>query len=151
VQRATKRDDSDGWYDHQMSPIVNSSAALQTGFTTTQNTQNSDQLNGPGKCGNGAPLGGIEGRCGFGPRIPMLVISPYARQNFVDNTLTDQSSIIHFIEDNWLGGARIGQGSSDAQSGLIVNMFDFTKKVNGGHQYQTLLDPMTGLVVGGHK
>ena len=31
----------------------------------------------------------------------MLVISPYAKSNFVDNTLTDQSSIIPFIEYNW--------------------------------------------------
>jgi len=30
----------------------------------------------------------------------MMVISPYAKPNFVDHTLTDQSSIIRFIEDN---------------------------------------------------
>ena len=93
-------DDSDGWYDHVIGPIVNPSAWTQTGFGTTSD-QNSDQLNGLGKCGNGTPLDGIEGRCGHGPRIPMLVISPWAKQDFVDHTLTDQSSIIHFVEDNW--------------------------------------------------
>jgi phospholipase C len=138
-------DDSDGWYDHQMSPIINSSAVLQP-----TSAANSDQLNGPGKCGNGAPLNGIEGRCGYGPRIPMLVISPFAKTNFVDHTLTDQSSIIHFIEDNWSLG-RIGNGSFDAISGSIENMFDFTQKVNPGHRNQTLLDPSTGEVTGGHK
>ena len=46
--------------------------------------------------------------------MPFLVISPYAKPNFVDHTLTDQTSIIRFIEDNWLGGQRIGQGSFDA-------------------------------------
>ena len=91
-----------------MGPIVNPSAWTQTGFGTTSDRQNSDQLNGLGKCGNGTPLDGIQGRCGYGPRIPMLVISPFAKQNFVDNTLTDQSSIIHFIEDNW-GLPRIGK------------------------------------------
>jgi phospholipase C len=143
-------DDSDGWYDHQMSPIVNSSAWTQTSGTSTQNRQNSDQLNGLGKCGNGTPLGGIEGRCGYGPRIPMLVVSPYAKSNFVDDTLTDQSSIIHFIEDNW-GLGRIGNNSFDALSGTIENMFDFTQKVNPGHRHQLFLDPSTGDVTGGHK
>jgi phospholipase C len=143
-------DDSDGWYDHQMSPIVNSSAWTQTIGTQAQNRQNSDQLNGLGKCGNGNPLDGIQGRCGYGPRIPMLVISPYAKSNFVDDTLTDQSSVIHFIEDNWhLGG--IGNGSFDALSGSIDNMFDFTEKVNSGHRHQVFLNPSTGEVTGGHK
>ena len=143
-------DDSDGWYDHQMSPIINPSAVTQTGFTTSQNFSASDQLNGVGKCGNGTPLDSIQGRCGYGPRIPMLVISPFAKQNFVDRTLTDHSSIIHFIEDNW-GLGRIGNGSFDAISGPIENMFDFTQKVNPGHQNQTLLNPSTGEVTGGHK
>ncbi len=143
-------DDSDGWYDHQMSPIINPSAVTQTGFTTSQNFSASDQLNGVGKCGNGTPLDSIQGRCGYGPRIPMLVISPFAKQNFVDRTLTDHSSIIHFIEDNWSLG-RIGNGSFDAISGSIENMFDFTQKVNPGHQNQTLLNPSTGEVTGGHK
>jgi len=129
-------DDSDGWYDHQIGPIVNSSAVLQTGFSSTSNAQNSDQLNGPGKCGNGTPLGGIEGRCGYGPRLPFLVISPYAKANFV--------------EDNW-GLSRIGNGSFDAESGSIENMFDFTQKVNPGHRHQVFLDPSTGLVTGSHK
>jgi phospholipase C len=138
-------DDSDGWYDHQMSPIINASAVLQAGSAA-----NSDQLNGPGKCGNGTPLDGIQGRCGYGPRIPVLVISPYAKTNFVDHTLTDQSSIIHFVEDNW-GLGRIGGGSFDALSGSIENMFDFTQKVNPGHRHQVFLDPSSGLVTGGHK
>jgi len=55
------------------------------------------------------PLPGIEGkpvngRCGYGPRLPLLVISPWAKHNFVDHRVTDQSSIIRFIEDNWLNG-----------------------------------------------
>jgi phospholipase C len=52
-------DDSDGWYDHQMSPIINSSAVM------TSSAANSDQLNGPGVCGNGTPIAGIEGRCAY--------------------------------------------------------------------------------------
>ena len=30
------------------------------------------------------------GRCGYGPRLPLLVVSPWARRNFVDHSVTDQ-------------------------------------------------------------
>ena len=118
-------DDSDGWYDHQMGPIVNTSTGPQ------------DALTGPGACGTAATsLPGYAGaavnphalgRCGYGPRLPLLIISPYAKDNFVDHTVTDQTSIIHFIEDNWLGGQRIGNGSFDAYANSIVQDFDFSK------------------------
>jgi phospholipase C len=129
-------DDSDGWYDHQMSPIVNSSAVLQA------STGNSDELNAPGVCGQGTPLGGIEGRCGYGPRQPLLVISPYAKANFVDHSLTDQSSVLRFIEDNWSTG-RIGGGSFDELAGSLSNMFDFDAPHAFGER-RLLLDPATG-------
>jgi phospholipase C len=130
-------DDSDGWYDHQLGQIVN------------QSTTADDMLTGNGQCGAGTdtalpgPSGAshAQGRCGYGPRIPLMVISPYAKQNFVDHTLTDQSSIIRFIEDNWLSGKRIGSGSFDAIAGPVNNMFDFSHRDNRG---QFLLNPMTG-------
>jgi phospholipase C len=129
-------DDSDGWYDHQVSPIVNQSETA------------ADQLTGNGSCGDGSSaLPGInpktlhaQGRCGHGPRTPLLVISPWSRINFVDHTLTDQTSIPRFIEDNWLGGKRLGDGSFDVLAGTLNNMFDFQ------HMSQTklILDPNTG-------
>src|ERR1700686_4641682 len=130
-------DDSDGWYDHQMSPIVNPSAVLQAASSS-----NSDQLNGPGKCGNGTPLGGIEGRCAYGPRQPLLVISPYAKANFVDHSLTDQSSVLRFVEDNW-GTGQIGGGSFDELAGKITTMFNFSKAGDFGER-RLILDPNTG-------
>ena len=130
-------DDSDGWYDHQMSPIVNSSAVLQAASAS-----NSDQLNAPGKCGNGPPLGGIEGRCGYGVRQPLLVISPYAKANFVDHSLTDQSSVLRFIEENWSTG-QIGGGSFDQLAGSLMNMFTFDSPTAFGER-RLLLDPTTG-------
>jgi phospholipase C len=118
-------DDSDGWYDHQLGQIVNSSVGP------------ADALSAPGFCGNGAAaLPSInpatthaQGRCGYGPRQPLLVISPYAKHNFVDHSVTDQTSVIRFIEDNWLGGQRIGQGSFDVLANSIASMFDFHQKV----------------------
>lgn len=124
-------DDSDGWYDHQMGPIVNQSAAP------------ADALTGPGACGTGTnSLGGFPDRCGYGPRLPLLVISPFAKQNFVDNTLTDQSSILRFIEDNW-GLGQLGGGSFDAIAGPITNMLDFSHPSDS----KLFLDPVTGRVV----
>ncbi len=131
-------DDSDGWYDHQMSPIVN------------QSTGAADFLTGVGFCGSGATsLPGLNtttnphatGRCGYGPRLPLIVISPYAKANYVDHGVTDQTSVIHFIEDNWLGGKRIGQGSFDQLSGSITPMFDFTNLRFDGYLF---LSPATG-------
>ena len=126
-------DDSDGWYDHQMSPIVNPSAL-------TGPVNDSDQLNGAGVCGHGAAMAGIPGRCGYGPRMPLVVISPLARRNFVDHTLTDQSSVLRFIEDNWETG-RLGGGSYDRIAGSLLNMFDFDER---GEDRRLFLDPTTG-------
>src|SRR5579862_3922440 len=128
-------DDSDGWYDHQMSPIVHQSQTI------------ADTLTGTNLCGSSAPADGQHGRCGYGPRQPFMVISPFAKQNFVDHTLTDQSSVIRFVEDNWNLG-RIGGGSSDAYAGSVLNMFDFTQKPNTGNDL-LLLDDQTGEPVHG--
>jgi phospholipase C len=104
-------DDSDGWYDHVMGPIVTPSNTIE------------DTLTGANACGT-AGQGAVQGKCGFGPRLPLLVISPLAKQNFVDGTLTDQSSILRFIEDNWSTG-RIGGDAADQRAGTLLNMFDF--------------------------
>jgi phospholipase C len=154
-------DDSDGWYDHEMPPIVNPS------YNPTV-----DILNGTGLCNSSGgnqqnrgptpevPLNGtyensaftpsflyptsIWGRCGYGTRVPLLVISPFAKQNYIDHTLIDQSSVVRFIEDNWLNGERIQKGASfDTIAGPIDNMFDFT---NPPRQI-LILDPTTGAPV----
>ena len=130
-------DDSDGWYDHQMGPLVN------------QSTGPADALTGLNACGTASnALPGIDaanthalGRCGYGPRQPLLVVSPWALENFVDHTATDQTSVLRFIEDNWLGGQRIGQGSFDAISSPINQMFNFDEPRD---RDRLILDPSTG-------
>jgi phospholipase C len=82
----------------------------------------------------------VSGKAGYGPRLPLMVISPYAKSNFVDHTLTDQSSILKFIEDNWYLG-RIGGASLDAKAGSLNNMFDFS---HGPRNPKLFLDPTTG-------
>ena len=143
-------DDSDGWYDHQMSPIVNpsrlkpdaSSNVVSNGITVLGM---GDMLNGPGVCEKGLQQGrpvataalpgydgkpNAQGRCGYGPRLPFLAISPYARVNHVDHTLIDQTSILRFVEDNWLHGKRL-TGSFDALAGPLDNMLDWKKPKAG--------------------
>lgn len=83
------------------------------------------------------------GKIGYGPRLPLMVVSPYAKSNYVDHTLTDQSSILKFIEDNWQLGS-IGGTSLDAQAGSLNNMFDFTK---GPSNQKLFLDAKSGQVV----
>lgn len=136
-------DDSDGWYDHQMGPIVHASRV-----SSAADTKGRDEFGGSGRCGNGLSLSAydgepIQGRCGYGPRLPLLVISRFAKSNFVDHTLTDQSSILRFIEDNWSTG-RIGNGSFDRDAGPLTNLFDFLQHGYGARRI--LLDPQTGEV-----
>jgi phospholipase C len=69
-----------------------------------------------------------------------MVISPWAKHNFVAHTLTDQSSILRFIEDNW-GLPRIS-GSYDAMAGSLSNMFNFHQ--HQGQNGKLFLDPVTG-------
>jgi len=70
------------------------------------------------------PKAGYQDRCGPGPRQPLLVISPYAKTNHIDHTLTEQTSITSFIENNWKTG-RVGDGSFDVRGGTLLNAFDF--------------------------
>lgn len=127
-------DDSDGWYDHQPSPIVNSSSGPD------------DALDGPGQChGSSFPpmVGGFSNRCGFGPRLPLLVVSPYAKVNHVDHTQIDQTSVLRFIEDNW-GTGQLGGGSFDdipSPKPTIAGLFDFGRATPTA---PLRLDPDTG-------
>lgn len=119
-------DDSGGWYDHVMPPIVN------------QSNTRLDALTGEGSCGTAAP-GAYQGRCGYGPRMPLLVVSPWAKVNFVDHTITDQTSILRFIEENWDLG-RIGDQSFDERAGSLLGLFDF----RAPQAKKLFLDPATG-------
>jgi hypothetical protein len=86
-------DDSDGWYDH-LTDLINGSATA------------ADSLNGAGVCisttAAAAALPGVtgtapaQGRCGHGPRMPLLVISPWANKNYVDATAGTLNNMFNF-------------------------------------------------------
>jgi phospholipase C len=125
-------DDSDGWYDHAMPPIVNPS-----------NDPSNDVLGGSVYCGV-PQAGAFLDRCGYGTRLPLLAISPYAKQNYVDHALTDTTSVTRFIEDNFNLG-RLGDQSYDALAGTLDGLFDFTDAPRSGREL--ILDPDAGTVV----
>lgn len=125
-------DDSGGWYDHVMPPIISQS-----------NDPKYDALLGKnGLCGHAAP-GDYQDRCGYGGRLPLLVISPWAKTNYVNHKITDQTSILRFIEDNWHLG-HIGNHSFDTRAGSILDMFNFT---NDHHANKLFLDSTNGTLI----
>jgi phospholipase C len=148
-------DDSDGWYDHANPGVVNPSLSPADNLTGTT-------LSGPtsGQCGpmpqTSAPLAGEQGRCGFGPRLPMVVISPFAKQNHVDHNLSDQASTINFVEYNWglpgiAGSFDQALPSTDKAEHApfdLAGMFNFEDQAP-----PLVLDPTTGRPVhgGGHQ
>src|SRR5262249_1699935 len=147
---------------HQAPPILNPSSLAAIGSPAGV-TDTTDQLNGPGNCSSTAAQQGhavattalpgattvmpVLGRCGYGTRMPLMVISPFAKRNFIDHTLTDQTSVLRFIEDNWLAGARIQPGASfDTIAGSIEGMFDFAAPMPVRSSRVTL-DPRTGVEI----
>jgi phospholipase C len=61
---------------------------------------------------------------GYGPRVPALLVSPYAKEGFIDNTELDFTSILKFIEYNW--GLQ-SLGGRDAKANNILTAFDFNQ------------------------
>jgi phospholipase C len=59
--------------------------------------------------------------------------------------VSDQSSVLRFIEDNWNLG-RIG-GSTDVIAGTLNNMFDFDRDRRDRRDRRLILNPQTGIVV----
>ncbi len=138
-------DDSDGWYDHVTGPIVTTSNIPDPGSAPVY-----DHLAGPGNCGT--PVAGATlGRCGHGPRLPLLVISPWSNINFVDHSMTNQASVINFIESNWNLGyidgptpvSPVQNGSFDRFAGTLNNLFNFA----GAPNMSPLLLSCSGQVV----
>ncbi len=165
-------DDSDGWYDHLVGPIT-SQSAFSSGvdnasfnandsyipvlpLSTSTAPANPKAIPTSGVCGapNKEGPGGVSiPRCGYGIRLPFLVISPWSKTNYVDHAVIDQTSSLAFIEYNWGLGSVDGTptpvsqgGSFDEIAGSILGMFDFDDAPN---LRRVILNDSTGLVVDG--
>jgi phospholipase C len=143
-------DDSDGWYDHAYSGVTNPSLSPADNLTNTSFTVSSTGTSG--QCGPSpqttAPLAGEQGRCGFGPRLPLLLISPFAKKNAVDHNLSNQASMINFVEYNWglpgiPGSVDQAEAATDASEGVpfdLAGLFQLSGKKAG----KLFLNPATG-------
>lgn len=82
---------------------------------------------------------------GLGPRVPMLIISPYAKAGYIDHTTYELSSVVRFIEDIF-GLKQLTR--RDRQSSNMFNAFDFRQKANPDER-KLILQPRncTGLPV----
>jgi phospholipase C len=61
---------------------------------------------------------------GYGFRVPALLVSPYARNGFVDGTRLDTTSILRFIEKNW---ELAPLARRDARANSFARAFDFSR------------------------
>jgi phospholipase C len=128
-------DDSDGWYDHKF-------------VTPTQGSDDAtnDALNAGGtSCGPAPGAGDFKDRCGPGPRLPLLIVSPWVAPNTLHHTQREQTSIVKFIEDNWLSGQRIGNQSFDQRANTLDTMFDFN--LGDTRAPKVYLDPSNGTLI----
>jgi len=76
---------------------------------------------------------------GYGLRVPGLVISPYAKNGYIDNQTLSHDAYVKFIEDDFLGGQRLDPTTdgrpdprpdvreSNPQLGNLINDFDFNQ------------------------
>jgi phospholipase C len=72
---------------------------------------------------------------GLGFRVPMIVVSPYAKKGYVSDKVYQLGSVVRFIEDNW-GLPTLGQ--TDATSADFVNdFFDFSQPPRNYSPIQT--------------
>ena len=61
---------------------------------------------------------------GFGIRVPLLILSPYAKTGFVSHELGEFSSVLRFVEDNW-GLTQLTHRDADATP--LMSAFDFSQ------------------------
>lgn len=60
----------------------------------------------------------------LGFRVPLIVISPYAKAGYVSKVPHEFGSILHFIEENWSLGSL---GFTDQRADDLADCFDFTQ------------------------
>jgi phospholipase C len=77
---------------------------------------------------------------GYGLRVPSIVISPYAKKGFIDHQVLSSDAYLKFVEDDFLGGARLNpqtDGRPDPRPdvredepvlGNLVSDFDFSQQ-----------------------
>jgi phospholipase C len=66
----------------------------------------------------------LYGYGGLGPRVPAIIISPYAKAGYISQTMYTFGSILKYIEQNWNLGSL---GTSDETSNSIIDCFNYSQ------------------------
>jgi phospholipase C len=94
-------DENDCFFDHMPPPAPPARAAdgLSGGLSTVElDGEYHDARHGPSAATPDDPAG-LHGRgFGLGPRVPMLVVSPWSRGGWVNSQVFDHTSVIRFLE-----------------------------------------------------
>jgi phospholipase C len=69
------------------------------------------------------PPDGVDGQP-YGTRVGLIASGPFARKNFVSHVTMEHSSIVRFIEWNWLGGKTGQLGTRDGNVANIGSLLD---------------------------
>jgi phospholipase C len=67
----------------------------------------------------------VDQQGGLGFRVPLLVVSPYAKAGYVSHTQYEFGSIVRFVEDNWNLGRL---NTTDTRAANILDCFDFKQQ-----------------------
>jgi phospholipase C len=131
-------DDSDGLYDQARPPIVQFDTEQVPGPKVNGNQWPGNMCRPGGKSNPSLPP--LVGRCGYGPRLPMLLLSPWATPNSVDSHVMSTDAILRFIEDRFANRRRIGHGSLDVVAGNLADVFNVSRP----RLRPLVLNPATG-------
>ena len=108
-------DENDGFFDHMPPPIP--AIAPDMGASTVDVT---------GEVYHGVPFG-------LGPRVPMVVVSPWTAGGFVNSQVFDHTSVLRFLETRFGIAAPNISAWRRAVTGDLTSIFDFTQ--NGSLQH----------------
>ncbi|WP_171156538.1 phospholipase C [Flexivirga aerilata] len=130
-------DDSDGWYDHRSSKVLTGAQDASLNEPMCTAVKEPVTASGP-----------QDDRCGPGPRMPFLVISPYAKPNSIGHAPLEQASVLTFIEQNWKL-PQLGNGSFDARAASFGSLLSGSPKadtvlLNADGSVQSVTPPSKG-------
>jgi phospholipase C len=75
---------------------------------------------------------------GLGFRVPLIVVSPYARHGYVTHVQHEFGSILHFTEETF---GLPSLGTADARADALADCFDFTQAVTPLQPIATFMKP----------
>lgn len=64
---------------------------------------------------------------GLGYRVPLIIVSPYAKNHYVSTSQHETASTLAFIEKMFVGGTKLPGGLADSRADAYDDVFEFAK------------------------